>query len=60
MTSFALPKMEEVQSAPVLDTSKRSADAQAELREQRKATKAAKKEEDRARKAQSTSARRNR
>ena len=57
---LALPKMEEVQSAPVLDTSKRSADAQAELREQRKATKAAKKEEDRARKAQSTSARRNR
>jgi hypothetical protein len=57
---LALPKMEEVQSAPVLDTSKRSADAQTELREQRKAAKAAKKEEDRARKAQSASARRNR
>ncbi len=57
---LALPKVDEVQSAPVLDTSKRSADAQTELREQRKAAKAAKKEEDRARKAQSASARRNR
>ena len=55
---LALPKIEEVQLAPVLDTSTRSADAQAEVRAQRKAVKAAKKEEDRARKAQSASARR--
>jgi len=55
---LALPKVEEVQLAPVLDTSKRSADEQTEVREQRKAAKAAKKELDRARKAQSTAAKR--
>jgi hypothetical protein len=55
---LALPKVDEMQLAPVLDTSKRSTDEQAELREQRKAAKAAKKEADRARKAQSASAKR--
>ncbi len=57
---LALPKVDEVQSAPVLDTSTRSAEEQAQVREQRKAVKAAKKEEDRARKAQAAAARRNR
>jgi len=55
---LALPKVEEVQLAPVLDTAKRSADEQAEVREQRKAAKAAKKELDRARKAQAVAAKR--
>ncbi|WP_394937290.1 hypothetical protein [uncultured Ilumatobacter sp.] len=55
---LALPKTEEPQLAPVLDTAKRSDDEQAKLREQRKAAKAAKKEADRSRKAQSTAARR--
>jgi len=55
---LALPKVEEVQLAPVLDTAKRSADEQAEVREQRKAAKAAKRELDRARKAQAVAAKR--
>jgi hypothetical protein len=55
---LALPKTEEPQLAPVLDTTKRSEDEQAKLREQRKAAKAAKKEADRLRKAQSNAARR--
>ena len=55
---LALPKTEELQLAPVLDTAKRSDDEQSKLREQRKAAKAAKKEADRLRKAQSTAARR--
>jgi len=56
--TLALPKAEEVELAPLLDTSKRSADEQAELRAQRKAIKKAKQEEARARKAQSVAARR--
>ena len=55
---LALPKAEEVELAPLLDTSKRSAEAQDELRAQRKAVKKAKQEEARTRKAQSTAARR--
>jgi len=53
----ALPKAESTPTAPVLDTSKRSADEQAELRAKRKAAKLAKKEAERARKAQSAAAR---
>jgi hypothetical protein len=56
--TLALPRVEEVQTAQVLDTSKRSADEQAELRAQRKAAKQAKKDAERARKAQSAAARR--
>jgi len=55
---LALPKAEEVELAPLLDTSKRSAEDQDEIRAQRKAAKKAKQEEARARKAQSASARR--
>jgi hypothetical protein len=55
---LGLPKVEELQLAPVLDTAKRSEDEQAKVREQRKAVKAAKKEADRARKAQSAAAHR--
>lgn len=55
---LALPKAEDVELAPLLDTSKRSADEQDELRAQRKAVKKAKQEEARARKAQSAAARR--
>lgn len=55
---LALPKAAEPQLAPVLDTAKRSTDEQDKVREQRKAAKAAKKEADRARKAQSAAARR--
>ena len=54
---LALPKAEEVELAPLLDTSKRSADEQAELRARRKAAKAAKKDAERARRAQSAAAR---
>lgn len=55
---LALPKADEPNLAPLLDTSKRSADEQAEVRAQRKAAKAAKKEADRARKAQAVAAKR--
>ncbi|MGB3736846.1 MAG: hypothetical protein WA964_17945 [Ilumatobacter sp.] len=55
---LALPKAEEVALAPLLDTSKRSAEDQDELRAQRKAAKKAKQDEARARKAQSVAARR--
>lgn len=53
----ALPKVEEVTIAPLIDTSKRSADEQAELKVKRAAAKAAKKEAERARRAQSAAAR---
>ena len=53
----ALPKVEEAPAAPVLDTSKRSADEQAEIRAKRKAAKQAKKEAERTRRAQSAAAR---
>jgi hypothetical protein len=52
-----LPKVEEVTIAPLLDTPKRSAEEQAELKAKRAAAKAAKKEAERARKAQSAAAR---
>ena len=55
---LALPKTEEPVIAPLIDTSKRSEDEQAELRAQRKAAKAAKKDAERARKAQAAAARR--
>ncbi len=55
---LALPKAEEVEIAPLIDTSKRSAEEQAELRAQRKAAKKAKQEAERARKAQAAAARR--
>lgn len=54
---LALPKAEEVELAPLIDTSKRSAAEQDELRAQRKAAKKAKQEEARARKAQAAAAR---
>lgn len=53
----ALPKAEEVTIAPLIDTSKRSAEEQAEIKAKRAAAKAAKKEADRARRAQSAAAR---
>lgn len=54
-----LPQVEQVNTAPtVVDTSRRSADEQAELRAKRKAAKAAKKEAERARKAQAAAAKR--
>jgi hypothetical protein len=53
----ALPKAEEVTIAPLIDTSKRSPDEQAALKAKRAEAKAAKKEADRARKAQSAAAR---
>ena len=52
-----LPKAEEVEIAPLIDTSKRSADEQAELREKRKAAKKAKQEAERTRRAQAAAAR---
>ncbi|MGA9276534.1 hypothetical protein [Ilumatobacter sp.] len=55
--TLQLPKAEEVEIAPLIDTSKRSADEQNEMREKRKAAKKAKQEEARARKAQSAAAR---
>jgi hypothetical protein len=55
---LALPKAEDVELAPLLDTSKRSAEEQDELRAQRKAAKKAKQEAARTRKAQSSAARR--
>jgi hypothetical protein len=54
----ALPKVEQVEVAPLIDTSKRSAEEQAELREKRKAARQAKKEAERARRAQAAAARR--
>ena len=51
--TLKLPKAEEVEIAPLIDTSKRSADEQAELREKRKAAKKAKQEAERIRRAQS-------
>jgi hypothetical protein len=53
----ALPKAEEVTIAPLIDTSKRSPEEQAALKAKRAEAKAAKKEADRARKAQSAAAR---
>ena len=53
---MALPKVPESEAATVLDTSKRPADEQDKLRAERKAAKAAKKDANRARKAQSASA----
>lgn len=55
---LALPKAEDPTFAPILDTSKRSADEQAEMRAKRAEAKQAKKEAARARKAQSIAARR--
>lgn len=55
---IALPKSDEPALAPMLDTSKRSADEQAEIRAKRAAAKQAKKQAERARKAQSAAARR--
>ncbi|WP_420451096.1 hypothetical protein [Ilumatobacter sp.] len=55
--TLALPPAPEVEIAPLLDTSKRSSDEQAELRAKRKAAKAAKKDAERARRAQSAAAR---
>ena len=55
---LALPKSEDVEIAPLIDTSTRSAEDQEELRAQRKAAKKAKQEAARARKAQSAAARR--
>lgn len=52
-----LPKVEEVTIAPLLDTAKRSPEEQAELKAKRAAARAAKKEAERARRAQSAAAR---
>ena len=49
----ALPKADEVTIAPLIDTSKRSPEDQAILKAKRAETKAAKKDADRARRAQS-------
>jgi hypothetical protein len=53
----ALPKAEDVTIAPLIDTSKRSPEEQAALKAKRAEAKAAKKEADRARRAQSAAAR---
>lgn len=53
----ALPKAEDVTIAPLIDASKRSPEEQSEIKAKRAAAKAAKKEADRARKAQSAAAR---
>jgi len=55
--TLKLPKVDDVEIAPLIDTSKRSADEQAELREKRKAAKKAKQEAARTRKAQAAAAR---
>ena len=55
---LALPKAETTELAPLIDTSKRSADEQAELRAKRKAAKKEKQEAARARREQSSAARR--
>jgi hypothetical protein len=49
----ALPKMDEITIAPLLDTQKRSAEEQAAIKAKRADAKAAKKQADRARRAQS-------
>jgi len=54
---LALPKVDDVQIAPLVDTRKRSDDEQAELRAKRAEAKRAKKDAERARKAQSAAAR---
>lgn len=54
----ALPKAEEPVIAPMIDTTKRSAEDQAEIRAKRAEARKAKKEAERARKAQSAAARR--
>jgi hypothetical protein len=54
----ALPKADEVQIAPPLDTAKRSPDEQAELRARRKAARQAKRDAARARREQSAAAKR--
>ncbi len=56
--TLALPKTEETQLAPLLDTQKRSDEEQDELRAKRAAARKAKKDAERARKAQSAAARR--
>lgn len=53
----ALPKAEEVTIAPLIDTSKRSPEEQAAMKAKRAEAKAAKKDADRARRAQSAAAR---
>lgn len=53
----ALPKAEEVTIAPLIDTAKRSPEEQAAIKAKRAEAKAAKKQADRARKAQSAAAR---
>jgi hypothetical protein len=53
----ALPKVDEVTIAPLIDTQKRSDDEQAELRAKRAEARKAKKDAERARKAQSAAAR---
>jgi hypothetical protein len=55
--TLKLPKADEVEIAPLIDTSKRSVDEQAEMRAKRKAAKKAKQEAERARKAQAAAAR---
>ncbi|MEO1056944.1 MAG: hypothetical protein AAFY28_08535 [Actinomycetota bacterium] len=55
-----LPKVEEAQLAPLIDTSKRSADEQAEMRAKRAEARKAKKDAERARRAQSRADRRKR
>jgi len=55
--TLQLPKAQDVEIAPLIDTSRRSADEQAELRAKRKAVKKAKQDEARARKQQSAAAR---
>ena len=55
--TLQLPKAPEIEIAPLIDTSRRSADEQAEVREKRKAVKRAKQEAERTRRAQSAAAR---
>ncbi len=54
---LALPKAEEIEIAPLIDTSTRSADEQAEVRARRKEAKKEKQDAQRARRAQSAAAR---
>ncbi len=58
--TLALPKADEVTIAPLIDTSKRSDEEQAELRARRAEARRAKKEAERARREQSAAARRRR
>jgi hypothetical protein len=53
----ALPKAEEIEIAPLIDTQKRTDEEQAEIRSKRAVAKQAKKDDARARKAQSNAAR---